>query len=158
MGAMAKYLLETFETPKVVTIVSYSGGKKTRLVFPETINGYPVIAAYHHYTKTPSKNTYTKELVLHKMLIKVGMNYLPNVTDIYMPEEFISGQLPYGMDEWPEKGMTYHIPAASPLAAQLREKLTAAGVTHELLAEGTAGVLDLSGVEAIKADGKIAFE
>jgi hypothetical protein len=92
------------------------------------------------------------------MLIKVGMSYLPNVTDIYMPEEFISGQLPYGMDEWPAQGITYHIPAASPLAAQLREKLTAAGVTHDLLTEGAIGVLDLSGIDAIEAAGKLAFE
>ena len=75
-----------------------------------------------------------------------------------MPEEFISGQLPYGMDEWPEKGMTYHIPAASPLAAQLREKLTAAGVTHDLLTEDAVGVLDLSEADPIEADGKISFE
>ena len=75
-----------------------------------------------------------------------------------MPEEFISGQLPYAMDEWPAEGITYHIPAASPLAAQLREKLTAAGVSHDLLSEGAVGVLDLSGVDAIDADGKLAFE
>ena len=40
----------------------------------------------------------------------------------------------------------------------MREKLTAAGVSHDLLSEGVIGVLDLSGVDAIEADGKIAFE
>lgn len=66
--------------------------------------------------------------------------------------------MPYAMDEWPAEGITYHIPAASPLAAQLREKLTAAGVSHDLLTEGAIGVLDLSEVDPIEADGKISFE
>ena len=122
-------------------------------MIPETIDGFPVVAIW-----AESYNKAVKEVVLHKYIIVCNWGAFPNATDFYMPEEFLSGLWPKSLDEWPAEGITYHIPAASPLAAQLREKLTAAGVSHDLLTEGAIGVLDLSGIDAIEADGKLAFE
>ena len=150
---LKEHLDDNFGNDRSVVILGYRSATPHRAIIPETIEGFPVVSI-----RATSYNKAVKEVVLHKYIIVYKRSAFPNVTDVYMPEEFISGQLPYGMDEWPAMGITYHIPAASPLAAQLREKLTAAGVSHALLTEGAVGVLDLSEVDLIEADGKLLFE
>ena len=147
-----EYVVTEFGVSTGITLFAHTNSKAKRVVLPETIAGYPVIAVNAY------RNKAIKEVVLHKYITIYNQGAYPNATDFYMPEEFASGQLPYVMDEWPAEGITYHIPAASPLAAQLREKLTAAGVTHDLLTEDAVGVLDLSEADPIEADGKISFE